>query len=128
MVSLQSGRFMVTLDPSVQGKSGKEMKKRSNVEKRLSKLTARYGDDGVKKILSLKGTECFGVIKAKSSNWFYVQPDMLELPVGIASGIVDGNEKLADELMPGDRVRIQLDGIDDSRGQLSLKLLGKLLP
>ena len=119
MVSIQSGRFMVTLDPSVKDKKGKDIKQKQNAEKRLSKL----GEAILEKIIDLKGTECVGVIKAKSQNWFYVQP-LMELPIGVAA-TSSVTEK---ELMPGDRVRIQLNGIDDSRGQLALTLLGKFAP
>lgn len=119
MVSIQSGRFMVTLDPSVKDKKGKDIKQKQNAEKRLSKL----GEAILEKIIDLKGTECVGVIKAKSQNWFYVQP-LMELPIGVAAT----SSVTEEELMPGDHVRIQLNGIDDSRGQLALTLLGKLSP
>jgi hypothetical protein len=64
-----------------------------------------------------------GTVKATShtGDWLYVEPQEDSLPVGIASG----DETLLQGLMKGDTVRIQLEGIDETRGQLSMKVLSK---
>ena len=126
---------MVTLDPSVMGRKAKDMKLERTAEKRMSKLADRMGGgDGLGFILGLVGTECDGVIKARSKtgDWYYVQPmldgDGSQLPVGVAvpSVVVEGGEEGTDELRSlesGDTVRVRLEGIDEVRGQLAMTLL-----
>ena len=133
-VSQQSGRFMVTLDPSIKNKKAKEVKMEKTAQKRISKLAEKMGGGkGLDAILDLVGTEYDGVVKAVSKNGrcYYVQPvagrdasinDELHLPVGIAtpSKAAGKNREL---LSPGDEVRIKIDGIDEKRGQLAMTLL-----
>ena len=124
-VSTQSGRFMVTLDSSIQGRRAIDLKREKNAEKRLSKLESNLGE----KLLGLKGIEGDGIVKAKSKsgNWYYVQPDgeYNELPVGVAN-VEDGQSAFESEAYaPGDRVRIRFEGVDDTRGQLAMSLLSK---
>ena len=122
-VSTQSGRFMVTLDSSIQGRSAIDLKREKNAEKRLSKLESNLGE----KLLSLKGIECDGIVKAKSKtgNWYYVQPDgdHNDLPVGVANFEDDQASFDGEAYAPGDRVRIRFEGVDDTRGQLAMSLL-----
>lgn len=138
----QSGRFVVTLDPSIRGQKWKEMKKKKNANKRLTRLAAKVqkGREGeeeslLSSIANLIGTERYGTVKAKSKvgNWYYVQPDDdneevtgkpsagWKLPVGVAQG-----EQFEQVLKPGDRVQVRLEGIDESRGQLAMKLIKTL--
>lgn len=126
-VSKQSGRLIVTMDHSVQGKTAKEMKKASEVEKKLSRLGEQLG--GLDRVEDLVGIEMNGIVQAMSQtgDWVYIQPitsdgnDQIpeRLPVGIASVPLDMN------LDKGDDVRIQLQGIDMDRGQLAIKILSK---
>jgi hypothetical protein len=130
-VSMQSGRFMVTLDPAVQNMSSKEMKQSKQVSKKMTKLVNLMGGEaGFKKLLDMTGTEGEGTIMATSQtgDWFYVQPELfkMQLPVGV--GMKELEEQDLDELKPGDKVQIRLDGVDRSRGQLAVKVLGKLAP
>jgi len=48
----------------------------------------------------------------------------LNLPVGVAT--IPGNQ--SSEYSEGDRVRIKMDGIDESRGQLAMSVVEKLSP
>lgn len=131
-VSKQSSQFMVTTDPSaVKGKKAKDIKKQSDASKKLERLGKMLG--GLEKAEELKGRECHGTVKATSQtgDWLYVQPDTesegnVRLPVGVAT-IPDelANEN---EFSQGDSVRIQLDGIDESRGQLAMHVIEKLAP
>jgi hypothetical protein len=101
----------------------KYQKKMSPTEKKLTRLERQLG--GLYRLYQLQGKECDGTIKAasKSGDWFYVQP-AIDLPVGVA--------KLADNVVDrfeqGDSVRIQVDGVDENRGQLSLRIIRKLSP
>jgi len=125
----QSGRLMVTLDPAVKGRKAKDLKKEKHAEKRLSKLISKMGgEEVVGKMMSKKGSEMEGVVKAisKSGDWYYVQPNVdedneIHFPVGVAN-MLEGTE-VSKTLSPGDRVLIRLDGIDESRGQLAFTLL-----
>jgi len=124
----QSGRFMVTLDPSIKGKKVKELKRERKATKRLTRLAGKKNEDCLQQILDNVGMECNGMVKAKSKkgDWYYVQPDAsedvakLQFPVGVAKG------DLSEVLSPGDRVSVRLDGIDESRGQLVMTLLKKI--
>lgn len=122
-VFLQSGRFMVTLDASMKGRKMKDLKREKQADKRLTKLSKKLGgEEGMTNILSSIGLELEGVVKAKSKtgDWYYVQPDVDGFPVGIAkseSGI---------SLEPGQRAKVRVDGIDESRGQLALTVLESL--
>ncbi len=115
----QSGRFMVTLDPSIKNRKMKDMKREEQADKRLTKLAKKLGKDGLDHILESIGQEINGVIKAKSKtgDWYYVQPHLDGFPVGVAQSEVE------DSLESGQEVHIRVDGIDESRGQLSLTIL-----
>jgi hypothetical protein len=94
------------------------------VSKKLSRLVKQLG--GYKRIRELNGVECNGTIKATSNtggDWYYVQPDIENVPVGIAT-ILDGTLISGDGLKLGDTVRIRLNGIDEDRGQLALYIVG----
>jgi len=128
-VSKQSSQFRVTTDLSlVQGKKAKDVKKESGVSKKLEKLSTLLG--GLDKAEELKGREYEGTVKATSQtgDWLYVQPTgddgELNLPVGVAT--IPGNQ--SSEYAEGDRVRIKMDGIDESRGQLAMSVVEKLSP
>jgi hypothetical protein len=133
-VSKQSNQFTVTTDPSVvRGKTAKDIKKEGDVSKKLERLRQMLG--GLEKAEELRGREYEGTVKATSNtgDWLYVQPnvdgDGMRLPVGVATLA----EELAEEneLSPfaqGDMVRIQIDGIDVSRGQLAMRIIEKLSP
>jgi len=119
----QSGRFMVTMDSSIKGKKLKDMKREKEANKRLEKLTSKMGgDEGLQNILSSVGLQIEGVVKAKSKtgDWYYIQPEVEGFPVGIAQSEID------EDLASGDRAKIRVDGIDESRGQLALTVLEKL--
>jgi hypothetical protein len=123
-VSPQSGRFMVTQDPSIKSKKQKDLKMEKEADKRKERLSSKCSQD----ISSLIGNEYDGVVKAKSKSgdWYYVQPivgeeEGFELPVGVASILEgQGNET---PYSSGDNVRVRVEGIDEKRGQLSLKML-----
>jgi len=131
-VFTQSGRFMVTLDPSIKGRKVKELKREREASKRLTRLAGGKknggGGEGLQHILDSVGMECNGTVKAKSKagDWYYVQPDVgedeegLKLPVGVAQGELD------EVLSSGEKVRVRIDGIDESRGQLAMTLLEKV--
>lgn len=122
----QSGRFMATLDPSVQTKKAKELKREQEADKRKERLNIKFkhGD-----IQSLVGNEYDGIVKAKSKagDWYYVQPcveggdDESSLPVGVANFLESDGEHAS--YSTGDQVRVRLEGIDEKRGQLALTLL-----
>jgi hypothetical protein len=120
-VSKQSGRFMLTTRPVIQ--KMKEVKKETQAEKKLERLIAKMGGD-ISNILELGGTECDGVITAtsKTGGWLYVEPLFQDLPVGVAQ-VADGIS--IDSLSKGDSVRIRLDGIDKTRGQLAMTVIEK---
>lgn len=128
----QSGRFMVTLDSSIKGKKVKDLKRERKANKRLTRLAGKKnevgGGESLQQILDNVGMECDGIVKAKSKkgDWYYVQPHAsedvasLQFPVGVAKG------DLGEVLSTGDRVRVRLNGIDESRGQLVMALLKKI--
>ena len=116
-VSPQSGRFMVTQDSSIKSKTQKDLKMEKEADKRKERLSNKCSQD----ITSLVGNEYDGIVKAKSKSgdWYYVPPDGVDLPVGIAS-IMDGKDV---SYSSGDSVRVRVEGIDEKRGQLSLTML-----
>jgi hypothetical protein len=118
-VSKQSARFLLTIHPDVQNM--KQVKSEAEAEKKLKRLISKMGGD-IQNILKLKGTLCDGIVKATSNtgDWVYVQPELEGLPVGVAEiGDVSG-------LSQGDSVRIRLEGIDESRGQLAMTVIERL--
>jgi hypothetical protein len=122
-VSKQSSQLLLSMDSSVQGMTAKDLKKESEVSKKLSRLVKQLG--GYKRIRELTGVECNGTIKATSNtggDWYYVQPDIENVPVGIAT-ILDGTLLSGDGLKLGDTVRIRLNGIDEDRGQLAIYIV-----
>mmetsp|Transcript_5788 Transcript_5788/g.8723 ORF Transcript_5788/g.8723 Transcript_5788/m.8723 type:complete len:700 (+) Transcript_5788:130-2229(+) len=123
-VSKQSSQFMVSTNPSVKGRSAKEIKKEGDAKKKLKRLKDSLGGS-LKRIWDLEGQECTGVVKATSStgNWVYVKPELNGLPVGIAA-LDEG----AAALVVGDSVKVQISGVDEQKGQLSMKYIGKLSP
>ena len=124
-ISRQSGRFMVTGDPSIKGKKAKDVKMEKMAQKRMAKLAKSLGgEDGLTDLLSSVGLELTGVVKAASKSnsggWYYVQPVDSDLPVGIVScDEQDGVRSLS----PGDEVKIRLEGLDEKRGQINFTLL-----
>ena len=114
----QSGRYMVTLDASVQGRKAKDLKKETEAEKKLARLVEHMG--GLNRITELEGTECEGVVQAisKTGDWCYVKPSIEDVPVGIAV-LPSGGRALS----KGAVVRIQVNGIDESRGQLAMTVI-----
>lgn len=123
-VAKQSNQLFFTMRSSIKGKKPKDIKQASGREKKLNRLLKQVG--GMGRIHQLHGREMDGVVKATShtGGWLYVEPQEDSLPVGIAFG----DEASLKEVNKGDRVRIQLDGIDEARGQLSMKVLSKLAP
>lgn len=122
-VSNQSGRFMVTLDPSIKTRKLKHIKQEQETDKRLMRLASKFGGEhGLKKIESAIGKEMEGVIKARSKtgDWYYVTPNNDEFPVGVATSNGDINYE------QGQRVKIRLDGIDESRGQIAMCILDSI--
>ena len=140
-VSPQSGRFMVTLDPSIKDKKAKDMKLEKRADKRKERLLSNKISQ--EEIQSLIGKVFDGIVQAKSKvgNWYYVQPCVdsndefacdVSWPVGVANarsevttgGGEDGSGNThCDSYSVGDHVRVRLEGIDERRGQLSLTLL-----
>ena len=135
-VSTQSGRFMVTLDPSVGNMKAKERKHQRQAEKRKERLLTKTEVDH-SDIQTLVGNVYNGIVKAKSKtgDWYYVQPLCIDgeivedgqsvIPVGIATfpAQEEGGEKDHSLYAVGDQVRVRLEGIDERRGQLSLSIL-----
>lgn len=121
-VSKQSGLYTVTTNPMIQGRKAKEVKKESSASKRINRLKKSLGGS-LKKIYDLEGHECIGVVKATShtGEWYYVEPEVDGLPVGVAT-VVQGVDTV---LAAGDEVRVRIAGVDEERGQLAMHLLGK---
>eukprot|EP00977_Amphora_coffeiformis_P003673 scaffold710_cov171-Amphora_coffeaeformis.AAC.42 len=123
-VAKQSNQVFLTMRASIKGKKPKDIKQESGKEKKLGRLLKQVG--GMGRIRELHGREMDGIVKATShtGDWLYVEPLEAGLPVGIAygkNGSLDGVSK-------GDTIRIQLDGIDEDRGQLSMRVLNKVSP
>ena len=137
-VSTQSGRFMVTRDPSVGDIKAKDRKRERQADKRKERLLSKqlteedHGD-----IQTLVGNVYDGIVKAKSKtgDWYYVQPLCIDgeivedgqsaMQVGIANfpSQEEGGEKDHSLYAVGDHVRVRLEGIDERRGQLSLTIM-----
>jgi len=125
----QSHRYIVTMDGnSVRGKNAKDLKQRTTTNKKLKRLEESLVG-GLDRIRELEGTEMIGTVKASSrtGDWLYVKPNDEELPVGVAKI----NDELKNEdnknLSQGDLVRIKIDGIDKTRGQLALTVIEKVV-
>lgn len=132
-VSPQSGRFMVTLDPSIKNKKPKHFKREKLADKRKERLSKKISEEDIQSFI---GNEYAGIVKAKSKtgDWYYVQPcveggegEVGALPVGVANFLNDSDsgEESGEHVAysAGDRVRVRLEGIDEKRGQLALTLL-----
>ena len=120
-VSRQSGRFMVTTQ--AYGPRMKMVKQISKSNKNLDRLLRSFDGD-VNNILSLVGEEGDGIVKAASKvgDWVYVQPRFGNLPVGVAR-CASGMSR--ESLSEGDSVRVRLDGVDETRGQLAFTVVQK---
>merc|ERR1712226_590621 len=121
-VSKQSGNFIVTTESQVP--KMKELRKEAKAHKNLARLLAKF-EGKSKNLLKWKGTEGIGTIKATSQtgSWLYVQPEFNDLPVGIAQL---SNNVANESFSVGESVQVRLDGIDETRGQLSLTIVGKV--
>jgi predicted RNA-binding protein with RPS1 domain len=121
-VSKNSGQFSLTMDASAQLKSPQDLKRESEVTKRLSRLSKQLG--GFDQIQQLYGKECDGLVKATSNtgDWHYVEPSLENVPIGVAFV----PESIDEPLARGDGVRIQIQGVDEERGQLSMRILRRL--
>ena len=124
-IAKQSNQLFLTMRSSVRGKKPKDIKQESDKEKKLGRLLQQVG--GMGRIHQLHGREMDGIVKATShtGDWLYVEPQEESLPVGIAFG---GENSSLEGVSKGDKVRIQLEGIDETRGQLSMKFLSKVSP
>jgi len=141
-VSKQSSRLVLTMDAlAVQGRTAKELKQEASLSKKLSRLEKQIcdqfpaGTDLRAAVKQLSGREWDGVVQATSQtgDWLYVQPegtDEYRLPVGVASvSPDDANEDgSSGALLKGDKVRIKISGVDENRGQLSMRVLRKVAP
>ena len=123
-VAKQSNQVFLTMRASIKGKKPKDIKQESGKEKKVTRLLKQVG--GMGRIRELHGREMDGIVKATShtGDWLYVEPMEGDLPVGIAHG----EEGSLEGVSKGDTIRIQLDGIDEARGQLSMKVLNKVPP
>ena len=123
-ISKKSGQLILTMNPSVQGRNAKELKLEGDLNKKLSRLAKQLG--GLDRLKELTGQECDGLVQATSNagEWCYVKPQMDGLPVGVASAPAE----IYEELQKGDSVRLAIEGLDQGRGQLSLRILRKLAP
>ncbi len=104
----------------------RDLKQEREAEKRLSRLASKMGGEkGLQTILDHVGEEMEGEVKAssKAGDWYYVQPLSGGLPVGIGNS---GEIENSGPLSSGDKVQIRIEGIDYSRGQLSLQILKKI--
>lgn len=120
-VSVQSGRFTVTIDPNIKSRKLKDIKRESEADKRIMRLASKFGrGNGLKALENVIGTKLEGTIKAKSKagEWYYIMPADDQLPVGI------GTSSTGSQFQEGQRVSIEIEGIDESRGQFSFSILG----
>ena len=92
----------------------------------------KFGEHDPYKLI---GKEYNGLVKAnsKTGNWYYVYPDGCDeadsLPLGVSSmdgerteGVID-DRSLSLSYVPGDQVCVQLESIDEKRGQFYVILL-----
>lgn len=116
----RSGQLTLTMDSSVQGKRSRELKRDTEVSKRLARLSKRVG--GWSRIQQLLGMECDGIVKATSNtgDWCYVEPNVEKIPVGVATV---SQSMIEEDFRQGDGVRIRIEGVDENRGQLSMRIL-----
>jgi hypothetical protein len=120
-VAKQSNQIFFSMKSSIVGKKPKDIKEETEREKKLGRLLKQVG--GMQQIRRLEGRIMNGTVKAIShtGDWLYIEPQEDSLPVGIAFG----DETLRQGLAKGDTVRIQLEGVDETRGQLSMKVLSR---
>lgn len=120
-VSKQSSQILFSMDSALRGKRAKEIKHESEVDKKLSRLATQLG--GFHRIEELRGHEMEGVVMATSNtgDWLYVHPKEHGLPVGVATISPNMNGDIG----KGDEVVIAVEGIDERRGQLALRILRK---
>lgn len=113
-VSVQSGRFSITLSSSPSSSLAEE-KLESLATKRMNKLE-KSGE--LEKISSARGSTRSGVVVAKSKskpNVYYVKcPDF---PVGVA--LHEGSN----DLQIGEDVQVRIDGVDFGSGQMGLTVV-----
>ena len=126
-VSKQSSQFTVTLNPSVQGRKAKELKREDEAQKKLARLEKKLGGS-LEKIWKMEGEECDGTVKATSHSGDWVYVEVQGLPVGVATLDSDETAVATNELVVGDTVRVRMDGIDEQRGQLSMHVIDKPHP
>jgi hypothetical protein len=121
-VSKQSNRLMLTMNADIKGKNAKQVKHETEFNKKLSRLISQIG--GLQKVGALSGKEMDGVVRAlsKTGDWIYVEPSDDSLPVGVAFA----PKALLADIAQGDSVRIQVEGVDEDRGQLAMQVLRKL--
>jgi hypothetical protein len=120
-VSKQSSQLLLTLDDAIQETSA-QAKKYSNLRRKKSdRLAKQLG--GWDRLDTLLGLEFEGTVQASSQtgDWLYVRPLAYDLPVGVAAG-----EGVRETLCQGDTVRIQLLGVDESRCQLSFRIIERI--
>jgi hypothetical protein len=148
-ISKQSNQLFLSMDVSLQGKNAKTIKKETDVTHKLHRLLKQLG--GYQRLQEINGLVCTGIIQATSNSggeWYYVQPtDLDNVPMGIAfttttatttrdSDRSSNNHNDGDDdtnydtnkpqFQLGDIVRIQINGIDQDRGQLAMTILQKV--
>jgi hypothetical protein len=120
-VPKQSSHLFLTMDPTIQGMTAKQVKRDGVVAKKQSRLIQQLG--GFARLRALTGVSCQGVVQAVSASNIYVQPKLDNVPVGVAH--LSPSLSMA-QFCKGDLVQIQLNGIDPERGQLAMQVLKKL--
>eukprot|EP00934_Nitzschia_sp_Nitz4_P006092 Nitzschia sp. Nitz4//scaffold78_size91513//8506//10438//NITZ4_004914-RA/size91513-augustus-gene-0.29-mRNA-1//-1//CDS//3329558085//6082//frame0 len=122
-ISKQSRRFTVTTNPTAHGRKARDMDKEREVRRKRKRLTNQLGGS-LETLEEMKGKSCVGIVRAKSKrgDWVYVQPSLDGLPVGIGTL----QQGVPMDLAKGDRVKVQINGIDSERGQLALDVLEKI--
>jgi hypothetical protein len=120
-VPKQSSHLFLTMDPTIQGMTAKQVKRDGVVAKKQSRLIQQLG--GFARLRALTGISCQGVVQAVSASNIYVQPELDNVPVGVAQL---SPALSAAQFCKGDLVLIQLNGIDPERGQLAMQVLKKL--
>jgi hypothetical protein len=124
-VSKQSNRLTVTTNPLAQGRKAKDLRNEKFAQKKRDRLKKQLGGS-LHEIYKMNGRECNGTVKAtsKAGDWLYVQPDLDGLPVGVATS-EDGQ---CEGISVGEKVRVRIAGVDEKRGQLAMRIIGKLAP